>query len=64
MSQRSRLRIIFWIILAICLIFTARSSPALADLRGSHVTFAPSIEYETEKTCASCYIPGEYRQIL
>jgi hypothetical protein len=27
-------------------------------------TFAPSIEYETEKTSASCYIPGEYRQIL
>ncbi len=57
MSQRSHLRIIFWIILAICLIFTARSSPALADLSGSRVTFAPSIECETEKTSASCYIP-------
>jgi hypothetical protein len=64
MSQRSHLRIIFWIILAVCLIFTARSSPALADLSGSHVTFAPSIEYETGKTSAACYQPGENGQIL
>jgi len=53
MSQRSHLRIIFWIILAVCLIFTARSSPDLADLSGSRVTLAPSIECETEKTSAS-----------
>jgi hypothetical protein len=63
MSQRRLFRIIIWIFLAVCLLFVASSSPALANLRGSLVTFAPSIEYETGKTSASCYIPGGYQTL-
>ena len=64
MSTSKRLHALFWIILAIAITFAIRSSPAQANLSGSNVTFAPNVEYETGKTSASCYEPGNAYQIL
>ena len=64
MPQHKRTRIIFWIFLAVAIVFAVRSSPAMADLSGSYVTFAPSVAYETGKTSASCYEPGNWYQVL
>jgi len=64
MQSRRRFRSFLWILFAISLIFALRGSPAFANLTGSNVTFAPSIEYETGKTSASCYEPGKSSQIL
>ena len=64
MLHQRRFRIFFWILLAVLLIFAVQSSPAMADLSGSYVTFAPSVVYETGKTSASCYEPGNWYQVL
>ena len=65
MSQLKRFRVYFWIVFSICLIiFAVRGSPAQANLIGSNVTFAPSVVYETGKTSAPCYEPGNWSQVL
>lgn len=63
MSHRRRLHIYFWILIAIGLVFATRSSPAFADLTGSNLTFAPSVDYAPGETSGSCYIPGEYQTL-
>jgi hypothetical protein len=65
MPQHRSLHIIFWILVVLGFVsLLGTSSPVIADLSGSHVTFAPSIEYETGKTSASCYEPGNWYQVL
>ena len=65
MSPHRRFHVYFWIIFAICLIiFAVRGSPAFADLGGSDVTFAPSVEYGTGTISAACFIPRNEYQIL
>ena len=64
MPDRKHFHILFLILIAIVFVLAVRSSPAQANLTGSNVTFAPSIEYETGKTSASCYVPGKSSQIL
>ncbi len=60
MKTRNLFRIIFWIILATCLIFLSKSSPVVANLAGSSVTFAPA---PATSTGASCYIPNRYQKL-
>ncbi len=61
MSHRKSIHVYFWIIFAICLIiFAVRGSPAIADVGGSSVTFAPG----AGGIGATCYIPNEYSQKL
>lgn len=64
MPHRNYFRILFWVLIAIGLLFAVQSSPAQANLIGSNVTFASNVEYETGKYSASCYQPGEYNQFL
>lgn len=60
MHNRRRLHIYLWILLAIVFIFATRSSPAVADIGGSNVTFAPG----AGGIGASCYIPNRNNQKL
>jgi len=60
MLNRRRLHIYLWILLAIVLIFATRSSPVVADIGGSNVTFAPG----AGGIGATCYVPNEYNQTL
>ena len=65
MKHRRHFRIIFWSLVVLGFAFLlGSSSPVVADLGGSSVTFVPSVEYEPGKFSASCYIPGEYWQTL
>jgi len=65
MPQHKRFRIIFWSLVVLGFVFLlGNSSPVIADLGGSDVTFKQSVEYGTGMISASCYIPRNEYQTL
>ena len=63
MSNRRCFRLLFWTLIGIGLLVAMRSSPAQANLSGSYVTFAPSVEYEPGEFSGACYVPGEWEAL-
>jgi hypothetical protein len=65
MSQRRNYRIFFWFFVVLgFVLLLGNSSPVIADLGGSDVTFKQSVEYGTGMISASCYIPRNEYQTL